>query len=93
MADSKFWRTIAAVACIGLFYVGTAFRGGNSSAPSLTSTAFAGGAGTWVRQLHPNNGIIYTSNADGTKLYVWFADGDARSPSYYKTITINGATP
>jgi hypothetical protein len=91
MANSKFWRTSAVIACVGLFYIGTAFRSSsNGPVPSITSAAFAGGAGTWPYRDN-KYGLIYTSSADGTKLYTWETDGNPRAPKYLKTVTIAGA--
>jgi hypothetical protein len=84
MANSKFWRTMVVVTCFGLFYMGSAFRGG--SGPSVASPAYAGGAGTWVYS-HDKFGVIYTSSADGTKLYVWMSDGNPREPRFLKAVT------
>jgi len=68
MEDAKFWRIVAVVVCVGLFYVGHGLhdRGGDGL-PSLANVAHAGGVAV---DHPPEHGVapyhLYTTDATGT---------------------------
>jgi hypothetical protein len=77
MQDTKFWRIVAVVVCLGLFWVGHGLHNrGADSLPSLTNVAHAGG----VTAL---NGKLYTTSSDGQTVHTWTLD-DFGKPSYLR---------
>jgi hypothetical protein len=92
MQNSKFWRIVALLGCIGIFYVGHGLHNrGSSPTPSLVNTAQAGGVA--VDAISAGGGRaatrIYTSNENGTILYVWSAPTDGESaPRYMATVGV-----
>lgn len=92
MQDSKFWRIVAVVGCVGIFYVG---HGLNNQVPvgmpSLVNSARAGGVA--VDAIGAGTGRlatrIYTSNETGTILYVWNAPtGGESAPRHMATVGV-----
>jgi hypothetical protein len=68
MQDTKFWRIVAIVICVGLFYVGHGLHNRESDGlPSLTNMAHAGGVAAL-------NGKLYTTTSDGLLLPAWVVD-------------------
>ena len=66
MNDSVFWRLVAVLGVIGLFYVGHGLHI-TGDAPMFTSVAEASGAGTATDDVE----TVFTSSADGKTVYVW----------------------
>jgi hypothetical protein len=65
--QDKFWRTIAALMCVGLFYVGHGLHGPQRAGlPSLESTADAAGV-AW----HADSPDMFTASEDGRVVYTW----------------------
>ena len=69
--ESKFWRVIAVLLIVGLFYVGHGMREGHSTPlPELTTTTIACDA-TSTRSTGNESHRIVTTNEDGTVIRVW----------------------
>jgi hypothetical protein len=92
MQDSKFWRFVAVVGCVGIFYVGHGLHSpGREGLPSLVNSAHAGGVA--VDAIGAGTGRsatrIYTSNETGTILYVWNAPtGGESAPRHMATVGV-----
>jgi hypothetical protein len=90
MEDAKFWRIVAVVVCVGLFYVGHGLhdRGGDGL-PSLANVAHASGVAV---DHPPEHGVapyhLYTTDATGTLLHVWKADISGK-PKYFGVAQTN----
>jgi hypothetical protein len=87
MQDTKFWRIIAVVVCVGILYVGHGLHNrGSDGLPSLTNVARAGG----VAIASPKEGDrIYTTGATGTVLHIWTIDISGK-PKYIGTVQTDG---
>ncbi|HXY34402.1 MAG TPA: hypothetical protein VEI07_09255 [Planctomycetaceae bacterium] len=92
MQHSKFWRTVALVLCVGIFYVGhglhnpgsegTASLVNSARASGVTVDAIASGVGRVATRL-------YTVNESGTILYVWDApSGRDGMPKHIATVGV-----
>ena len=84
MQDTKFWRIIAVLVCVGLFYVGHGLHNrGGDGLPSFANVAYASGVAV---DHPPDRGVapyhIYTTDATGMFLYVWTADISGK-PKYF----------
>ncbi|HET6325574.1 MAG TPA: hypothetical protein VFG04_12925 [Planctomycetaceae bacterium] len=72
--QDKFWRTIAALMCVGLFYVGHGLHGPqHAGIPAIESTANAADV-AW----HPDSPEMFTSGQDGRTVYAWKRFKDVR---------------
>lgn len=72
--QDKFWRTIAGLMCVGLFYVGHGLHGSQrGSLPSLESAANAADV-AW----HPDSPEMFTASEDGRTVYTWKRFKDVR---------------
>jgi hypothetical protein len=87
MQDTKFWRIVAVVVCVGLFYVGHGLHNrGSDGLPSLVNAAHAGG----VAVANPRQGDrIYTTGQTGTLLNVWTVELSG-TPKYLGTAQTDG---
>ena len=69
MNNTKFWRCLAVLAVIGLFYVGHGLHNTNSvPLPQMLPQAHAGGVGIIS---YKNTSRIITSNSEGTTIHIW----------------------
>jgi hypothetical protein len=88
MADSKFWRTLAAAFVAGVFYLAHGLHDSDSvdSFPSLTQELRAGDVTTISR---PNNSIvkIVTSSDDGRTINVWTTTTSSEIPQFVGTVS------
>jgi hypothetical protein len=90
MHESKFWRAVSVVFCVGLLYVGHGLHNpGSMSAPSLVNTAQAGQVMEPRRDLAP--GTLYTTSQDGRTLCMWMPGDlppgkDSGPPTYKGTV-------
>jgi hypothetical protein len=65
--QEKFWRTIAGLMCVGLFYVGHGLHGPQRAPlPSLENTTYAAGV-AW----HTDSPEMFTASQDGRTVYTW----------------------
>ena len=72
--QDKFWRTIAALMCVGLFYVGHGLHGPQRAGiPSIESTANAADV-AW----HPDSPEMFTTSQDGRTVIRWKRFKDVR---------------
>jgi hypothetical protein len=72
--QDKFWRTIAALMCVGLFYVGHGLHSSQCAGlPSLENTADAAGV-AW----HTDSPEMFTASEDGRTVYTWKRFKDVR---------------
>jgi hypothetical protein len=72
--QDKFWRTIAALMCVGIFYVGHGLHGPRRAVlPSLESTANAAGV-AW----HTDSPEMFRVSEDGRIIYTWKRFKDVR---------------
>jgi hypothetical protein len=80
MQDSRFWKVIAVVVCLGLFYVGHGLHNrGGDPLPSLANAAHAGVASL--------DGKLYTTGQDGLTVHVWVIDpSDGGKPRYMPSL-------
>ncbi|MBW3598464.1 MAG: hypothetical protein KY475_14485 [Planctomycetes bacterium] len=74
MTNSQFWRTIAALLVLGLFYVGFALQQsgdvtGRLPAPSLVGEVRA--EGVTAVPASGNYSKVITASSDGKTIYVW----------------------
>jgi hypothetical protein len=76
MQDTKFWRIIAVVVCVGLLYVGHGLHNrGGDGLPSLANSAHAGGVAVATQE----GSQIFTASQDGRTLYHWvYSEGKAK---------------
>jgi hypothetical protein len=89
MRDSKFWRVVAVVMCVGTFYVGHGLHyPGSDRAVSLASTAHAGGV-TVSPALGSAGMQMYTTDETGQLLHVW-TNPNSGMPSYKGTARADG---
>jgi len=99
MRDSKFWRIVAVVMCVGIFYVGHGLHSqgpdgrGSDGWPSLVNTAHAGGVAVDAIGAGPGAGRtatrLYTTNETGTTLYIWDAPSSREgTPSHVATVGV-----
>jgi len=95
MRDSKFWRVVAVVGCVGIFYVGHGLhspgRQGGDAWPSFVNTAHAGGVA--VDAIASSTGRaatrLYTTSESGTVLYVWDAPSSSEgTPKHIVTVGV-----
>jgi hypothetical protein len=91
MQDTKFWRIVAVVVCVGLFYVGHGLHNrGGDGLPSLVNLAHAGGVAV---DHPPEHGVgvyhIYTADESGTMLHVWTVPVGGK-PTYEGTANTDG---
>lgn len=85
MADSGFWRFMAAAFVCGLFYLGHGLHNpGENIVPPLTQEVQAGDVATAIT---PNNSRmkIITSSADGQKINVWSSSSTNNSVTFVGT--------
>ena len=71
MRDSFFWRCIAVLGIVGLFYVGHGLNSDNPQLPSLIQTAKADGV---ALAKYKGKQCIVTSSPDGKTVY-YFGPG------------------
>jgi hypothetical protein len=72
--QDKFWRTIACLMCVGLFYVGHGLHGPQPvGLPSLENGAQAAGV-AW----HTDSPEMFTVSEDGRIIYTWKRFKDVR---------------
>jgi anti-sigma-K factor RskA len=77
MHDSRFWRIAAVSFIAALLYVGHGLHGGaRGELPSLVNVAQASGSAVQATGSTP---YVYTTNAGGTQLFVWQADGKGKA--------------
>ncbi len=97
MHDSKFWRVVAIVGCIGLFYVGHGLHSagrhgqGPDAWPSFVNTAQAGGVAVdaIASSVGRSATRLYTTSESGTVLYVWDAPSSPEgTPKHIATIGV-----
>jgi hypothetical protein len=80
MKDTKFWRIVGVVVCVGLFYVGHGLHNrGGDPLPSLTNVAHAGGVAAL-------NGMLYTTSQDGLTVHTWVVDPSTAKPRYMREL-------
>ena len=74
MADSKYWRSIAALMVVGIFYLAHGLHNSSSmgSLPSLTQEVQAGDVSI-ISKPNNSNVKIVTTSEQGNILYVWTA--------------------
>jgi hypothetical protein len=91
MQDTKFWRIVAVVVCVGILYVGHGLHNrGGDGVPSLVNTAYAGG----VAAAAPGPfQYVYTASEDGRVLYLWKTDVDGNAKSAGTAAVDEGARP
>jgi hypothetical protein len=83
MRDTKFWRILAVVVCLGLFYVGHGLHNrGGDPLPPFTNVAHAGGAVALS-----GGGWLYTTNQDGSAVHGWVVDGTNGKPQYMPSMS------
>lgn len=72
MADSKFWKTLAATFVAGIFYLAHSLQGSNpvGAFPGLTQELHAGDVATAISERF-NHVKIITSSDDGKTINVW----------------------
>ncbi|OAI57794.1 hypothetical protein AYO47_07625 [Planctomyces sp. SCGC AG-212-M04] len=70
MSDSRFWRLIAVLMVVGVFYVGHGLHSGSDPVLTLDSPAFAGAP--WG---NPDRAEFYTVSEDGKIVYIWNTTG------------------
>jgi hypothetical protein len=87
MHDTKLWRIIAVVVCVGILYVGHGLHNrGGDGLPSLVNAVHAGG----VAASSPKGGdLIYTTDESGTYLHVWTTEIFGK-PKYFGTAHVSG---
>ncbi len=77
MRDSKFWRFVAVSFIAALLYVGHGLQGGtHGELPGTVNAAQPSGA---AGQTTAVGSYVYTTNAGGTQLFVWQADGKGKA--------------
>lgn len=83
MADSKFWRTLAAAFVAGVFYLAHGLHDPASigSLPSLTQEVQAGDVSI-ISKPNNNNAKIVTTSNDGNMLYAWSTTPGSDIPKY-----------
>jgi len=67
MKDSMFWRGVAVLGVVSLFYVGHGLHQHGDYFPLLEQSVSAAGTGTGTESTE----TILTSSADGKIVYVW----------------------
>jgi hypothetical protein len=87
MAESKFWRTLAAAFVAGIFYLahGLHDSGSVDSFPGLTQEVQAGDVATINHQNRSNVKIVTTSD-DGQTLYAWSTTTGGDIPKYVGSV-------
>lgn len=70
MQDTRFWRIVAVLAVMALFYVGHGLHTGPP--PEVLSGGVARADGIMTRE---DANAIFTTNADGTQINVWRQTG------------------
>jgi hypothetical protein len=92
MHESKFWKAIAVVFCIGLLYVGHGLHNPESAGTALlVNRAHAGQVMEPKKDLAPQT--LYTTSQDGKTLCMWMPGDlppgkEAGPPSYKGTIFV-----
>jgi hypothetical protein len=72
MGNSVFWKLLAVLGVIGLFYVGHGLHGGKAvDLPPIVAPAHASGLGALPVSPEGVGHAVYTTSADGKTLYVW----------------------
>jgi hypothetical protein len=90
--ESKFWRIVAVVGCVGIFYVGHGLHNpGGEGTASLVNSARASGVA--VDAIASSVGRLttrlYTVNESGTILYIWDApSGREGMPKHVATVGV-----
>jgi len=87
MADSKYWRSIAALTVVGIFYLahGLHDAGSVDSFPSLTQNVQAGDVST-INHRNKSNVKIVTTSEQGNMLYVWSTTTGSDIPKYVGSV-------
>jgi hypothetical protein len=74
MQDTKFWRIVAVMTCVGILYVGHGLHNrGSDGLPSLTNIARAGTV-TVNREWDE----LFTTSDDGRTVYSWKRFSDSK---------------
>jgi hypothetical protein len=77
MHDSKFWRIAAVSFIAALLYVGHGLQSGTrGELQAPVNAAQPSGAAV---QANGSSPYVYTTNAGGTQLFVWQADGKGKA--------------
>ena len=87
MAESKFWRSIAALFVAGIFYLAHGLHdpGSVNSLPNLTQDVQAGDVSIISHQNKSNVKIVTTSDG-GHTLYVWSTTTGSDIPKYVGSV-------
>jgi hypothetical protein len=90
MHDTKFWRIVAVVVCVGLFYVGHGLHNRSGDGlPSLVDAAHAGGVAVYNSRGAINDYHLYTTDPSGRSVHVWTAQFHGK-PKYIGTAQTDG---